>query len=257
MRAKKSYGQHFLTNEEYAQRIADALVLTDQYDNVLEIGPGKGMLTKYLIDKPYHLKVVESDKDMVAYLKEHYPSLANDIVSANFLSLRGDEYFNAPFAMIGNYPYNISSQILMKAVEYRQLVPELVGMFQKEVAERVVAGPGNKTYGVIGILVQAFFECSYLFTVSKHHFNPPPKVESAVIRLERRDTPLVSDELWPIFRQTVKVTFGQRRKMLRNTLKPLLSVEELKDPFYQSRPEQVSVPELVEIARKVKAFRDA
>ena len=157
--------------------------------------------------------------------------------------------------MIGNYPYNISSQILMKAVEYRLLVPELVGMFQKEVAERVVAGPGSKTYGVIGILVQAFFECTYLFTVGKNEFSPPPKVESAVIRLQRRETPLVTDELWPVFRQTVKVTFGQRRKMLRNTLKTLLSPEELQDPFYQSRPEQISVVDLVEIARKVDAFR--
>jgi len=256
LRAKKSYGQHFLTNDEYAQRIADALVLTDEYDGVLEIGPGKGMLTKYLIDKPYHLKVVEADKDMVTYLEKHYPTLRNDIISANFLSLRPNEYFNAPFAIIGNYPYNISSQILMKAVESRHLVPELVGMFQKEVAERVVAGPGSKVYGVIGILVQAYYEPTYLFTVSKQHFNPPPKVESAVIRLERRSTPLVSDDLWPVFRQIVKVVFGQRRKMLRNTLKPLLDAEELKKPYYQARPEQISVVELAEIARKVKKFRD-
>lgn len=256
MRAKKSYGQHFLTNEEFAQQIADALILTDQYDSVLEIGPGKGMLTKYLIDQSYHLKVVEADKDMVSYLEEHYPTLSKDIISANFLSLRPDEYFDAPFAMIGNYPYNISSQILMKAVDYRHLVPELVGMFQKEVAERVAAGPGSKIYGVIGILVQAFYKTTYLFTVGKEHFNPPPKVESAVIRLERRETPLVTDELWPVFRQVVKITFGQRRKMLRNTLKPLLSPEELLDPYYQSRPEQISVVDFVTIAQKVKAFRD-
>ncbi len=252
LRAKKSYGQHFLTNEHYAQRIADSLEWTDQYEHVLEIGPGKGMLTKYLLDKSFSLKVVEADRDMVAYLQEHYPVLSTDIIAANFLRLKLDEIFPGSFAIIGNYPYNISSQILMKTVEYRDRVPEMVGMFQKEVAERVVAGPGSKTYGVIGVLVQAFYDTQYLFTVGKGNFSPPPKVQSAVIRLRRRDVPLVEDSLWRSFKQAVKVTFGQRRKMLRNTLKPFLSPDRLQDEFFQKRPEQVSVEDFVQIARWIE-----
>jgi len=258
VQAKKSYGQHFLTNEKYAQAIADALLLTDQYADVLEVGPGQGMLTKYLLEKPFALKVVEADRDMVAYLAQHYRQLpAADVIEADFLKLRLHEYFAGPFAIIGNFPYNISSQILIKAVDYRDRVPELVGMFQKEVADRVVAPPGSKTYGIIGILVQAFFEPHYLFTVTPDNFNPPPKVQSAVIRLVRRAEPLVSDELWKTFRQVVKVTFGQRRKMLRNTLKPLLSPTTLEDPRYQQRPEQISVEGFVEIAEAVLAAQEA
>lgn len=255
MRAKKSYGQHFLTNEVYAERIAKALELTDQYSEVLEVGPGQGMLTKHLLERPFKLKVVEADKDMVAYLQAHYPELKDDIISANFLRVKLEEEFEGSFAIVGNYPYNISSQILIKTIDYRDRVPEMVGMFQKEVADRVVAGPGSKTYGVIGILVQAFFETSYLFTVSKGNFNPPPKVESAVIRLVRRQEPLVSEQLWSTFKQIVKISFGQRRKMLRNTLKPFLSKEELQAELYQSRPEQISVASFVEIAQKAYAFK--
>ncbi len=251
MRAKKSYGQHFLNSEPIAERIADSLLLTDQYNEVLEIGPGQGMLTKYLLEKDYHLKVVEADKDMVAYLQQHYPQLSKDIISANFLSLNLKDYFKGSFAVIGNYPYNISSQILIKMIEYREQIPEMVGMFQKEVAERVVAGPGSKTYGVIGILVQVFFEPTYLFTVKRTHFSPPPKVQSAIIRLVRRETPLIEDELWSTFKQVVKITFGQRRKMLRNTLKSFLEADDLQNPRFQARPEQLSVVEFVELAKKI------
>ena len=251
MRAKKSYGQHFLNSEPIAERIADSLLLTDQYSQVLEIGPGQGMLTKYLLEKDYHLKVVEADKDMVAYLQQHYPPLSKDIISANFLSLNLKDYFKGSFAVIGNYPYNISSQILIKMIEYREQIPEMVGMFQKEVAERVVAGPGSKTYGVIGILVQVFFEPTYLFTVKRTNFSPPPKVQSAIIRLVRRETPLIEDELWPTFKQVVKITFGQRRKMLRNTLKSFLEADDLQNPRFQARPEQLSVAEFVELAKKI------
>lgn len=251
MRAKKSYGQHFLTNESYAQKIADALQLTDQYNAVLEVGPGQGMLTKYLIEKDFQLKVVEADPDMVVYLWDHYPQLGNDnIISSNFLRVKLEEHFEDQFALIGNYPYNISSQILIKTIDYRDRIPEMVGMFQKEVADRVAADPGSKTYGVIGVLVQAFFKVEYLFKVSAGNFNPPPKVESAVIRLVRLADPPVSDELWPAYRRVVKAAFGQRRKMMRNTLKPFLSKEELQDERYQLRPEQVSVADFVEIAQK-------
>jgi 16S rRNA (adenine1518-N6/adenine1519-N6)-dimethyltransferase len=258
VRAKKSYGQHFLTNELYAQQIADALQLTDQYQQVIEIGPGQGMLTKYLLKKDVDLKVVEADPDMVAYLHTHYPQLdPGNIISANFLRLKLEEVFTGPFAIIGNYPYNISSQILIKTIEYRNQVPEMVGMFQKEVADRIVAGPGSKTYGIIGVLVQAFFHTEYLFSVGSGNFNPPPKVKSAVIRLVRREEPLVREELWPTFRQTVKLSFGQRRKMLRNTLKGVLSPEEIQHERYQLRPEQISVEALAEIAEKVLEQRKA
>ncbi|MEM1216133.1 MAG: 16S rRNA (adenine(1518)-N(6)/adenine(1519)-N(6))-dimethyltransferase RsmA [Bacteroidota bacterium] len=251
MRAKKSYGQHFLTSELYAQRIADALRLTDQYADVLEVGPGQGMLTKYLLEKSFHLKVVEADRDMVHYLAMNYPQLASkDVISANFLRVKLEDHFQGSFAIIGNYPYNISSQILIKTVDYRDRVPEMVGMFQKEVADRVVAKPGSKTYGVIGVLVQAFYHTEYLFTVSRGNFNPPPKVQSAVIRLERRVDPLVSDELWPAFRRVVKGAFNMRRKMLRNTLKPFLPPEELQNEQYKLRPEQISVEDFVAIAEK-------
>lgn len=258
VRAKKSYGQHFLTNEQYAQQIADALQLTDQYNQVLEIGPGQGMLTKYLLKKDFDLKVVEADPDMVAYLHTHYPQLAvSNIISANFLRLKLEEIFTGPFAIIGNYPYNISSQILIKTIEYRDQVPEMAGMFQKEVADRVVAGPGSKTYGIIGVLVQAFFHTEYLFSVGRGNFNPPPKVKSAVIRLVRREDPLVREELWSAFRQTVKLSFGQRRKMLRNSLKSILSPEEIQHERYQLRPEQISLEAFVEIAEKVLEQRNS
>ncbi|MEL6656084.1 MAG: 16S rRNA (adenine(1518)-N(6)/adenine(1519)-N(6))-dimethyltransferase RsmA [Bacteroidota bacterium] len=256
MRAKKSYGQHFLTNESYAQRIADALQLSDQYDQVLEVGPGKGMLTKYLLEKDFQLKVVEADPDMVVYLRNNYQQLSEqDIIAANFLRVALEEHFSGAFAIIGNYPYNISSQILIKTIDYRHAVPEMAGMFQKEVADRVVAGPGSKTYGVIGVLVQAFYEVEYLFTVGAGNFNPPPKVKSAVIRLVRRRQPLVDDELWRTFRQVVKLSFGQRRKMLRNSLKSLLPAEELQNATFQLRPEQIELEKFVEIAKLVEANR--
>ena len=251
MKAKKSYGQHFLTNEHYAERIADSLQLTDQYQEVLEVGPGKGVLTKYLLQKDFRLKVVEADRDMVAYLHKHFPILSTDIIEGDFLRVRLEDHFSGPFAIIGNYPYNISSQILLKTVKYRQQVPEMAGMFQKEVADRVVAGPGSKTYGVIGVLVQAFYEAEYLFGVSPGNFSPPPKVKSAVIRLTRKENPPVSDALWPVFRRIVKITFGQRRKMLRNTLKQDLSPARLQDAFFQQRPERLGLEEFVQIANWV------
>ncbi|MEZ4986746.1 MAG: 16S rRNA (adenine(1518)-N(6)/adenine(1519)-N(6))-dimethyltransferase RsmA [Saprospiraceae bacterium] len=252
MQAKKSYGQHFLTNEMYAQRIADALQWTNLYHAVLEVGPGKGMLTKYLLEKDFQLKVVEADRDMVDYLQQHYPALAPaNIIAADFLKVRLSDHFPDSFAIIGNYPYNISSQILIKTIDYRHQVPEMVGMFQKEVADRVVAQPGSKTYGVIGVLVQAFYDTQYLFTVGAGNFNPPPKVQSAVIRLARREVPLVSDEVWPSFRQVVKLAFGQRRKMLRNSVKSLFPPAVLAEAIFEKRPEQISVQEFVALAQRI------
>jgi 16S rRNA (adenine1518-N6/adenine1519-N6)-dimethyltransferase len=254
VRAKKSYGQHFLTNESYAQRIADALQWTDQYEEVLEVGPGQGMLTKYLLEKDFRLKVVEADRDMVAYLKKHYPNLTPNIIAEDFLRVPLHHHFEGSFALIGNYPYNISSQILIRTVEYHDRIPEMVGMFQKEVADRVVAGPGSKTYGVISVLVQAYYETHYLFTVKKGNFNPPPKVQSAVIRLARRPEPLVPAGLWRTFRRVVKLSFGQRRKMLRNSLKSQLPAEQLQDELFQERPERLDVQTFVDIAKRVAAY---
>jgi len=246
LKAKKSYGQHFLTNEEITSNIADALV--GLHSNVLEVGPGKGMLTKYLLEKDYKLLVVEADRDMVGYLKKNFPALQNHIVSADFLKVPIATLFQEqPFALIGNFPYNISSQILFKMVENRSLIPEMVGMFQKEVAERVIAPPGNKTYGVVSVLIQAWYKGEYLFTVDKSNFNPPPKVQSGVIRLTRKDNDTLGcDE--KLFKSVVKQAFSQRRKMLRNTMKPFLTESSLlSEPLFTQRPERLSVEDFIDL----------
>lgn len=252
MRAKKSYGQHFLTNEHYAKSIAESLQLTEQYDHVLEVGPGQGMLTKHLLDRTdaFELTVSEADKDMVAYLEEHYPQLSDRIVAGDFLKARLRKLFDGkPFGLIGNYPYNISSQILFKMLDNYDLIPEMSGMFQKEVADRVVASSGSKTYGVVGVLVQARYTGKVILNVGPGNFNPPPRVESAVIRLVRREVPLVPDEHWGRFKHIVKSAFGMRRKMLRNSLKSAFSKDLIKDDaFFQRRPEQVTLEDFVELA---------
>ncbi|WP_116125000.1 16S rRNA (adenine(1518)-N(6)/adenine(1519)-N(6))-dimethyltransferase RsmA [Lewinella sp. IMCC34183] len=249
MRAKKSYGQHFLTNEHYARQIAEALQRTGKYDHVLEVGPGQGMLTKYLLEREedFTLTVSEADRDMVAYLNVHYPQLADRIQEGDFLRLRLDRLFGGEaFGLVGNFPYNISSQILIKLLDNYRQIPEMVGMFQKEVADRVIIGHGSKVYGVIGVLVQVRYEPSLLFNVSRGNFAPPPKVESAVIRLLRREEPLVPDHLYGRFKHVVKSAFGQRRKMLRNSLKSVFRPDTLAEgEIFRRRPEQVSVEEFV------------
>lgn len=249
MRAKKSYGQHFLNNEQIAERIAHLLRPGEAYRRVLEIGPGKGMLTKYLLDRDFRLTVVEADRDMVSYLQRHFPSLKEDIIPADFLKVPLDQLFSEPFAIIGNFPYNISSQILFKMLEYRHLIPELVGMFQLEVAKRVIAPPGTKVYGVISVLVQAYYEGELCVSVDNTNFTPPPKVQSGVIRLRRKEQAEIDyDE--KLFRRVVKQAFGQRRKMLRNTMKSILSDRELlADPFFNQRPEKLSVADFVQLTR--------
>ncbi len=249
MKAKKSFGQHFLVNDHISARIADALTNTSTDRRVLEVGPGKGMLTKHLLSR-YDLKVVELDRDMVDYLKHNFPDLENKIISLDFLKLDLTKVFNEkPFLLIGNYPYNISSQIVFKMLDNRQLIPEMVGMFQKEVAERIVAPPGTKTYGVISVLVQAYYHGEYLFKVSPGSFNPPPKVMSAVIRLKRKEKlSLECNE--KRFKTVVKICFGQRRKMIRNTLKSLISDSELlKDDLFSKRPEQLALEDFIKITK--------
>lgn len=253
MKAKKSFGQHFLNREDIAEQIANSLEKGALYKRVMEVGPGRGMLTKYLLEIEKELLVVEADRDMVLFLNKHYPALKNQIVSADFLrvdlaSIVQDE----PFGLIGNFPYNISTQILFKMLDYKELIPEMVGMFQKEVAQRVVAPPGSKTYGVTSVLIQAYYDGEYLFSVDKSCFTPPPKVQSGVIRLTRKEnTELACDP--KLFRRVVKQAFSQRRKMLRNTMKMFLKDDPLlKEPLFEKRPEKLSVQDFIELTLEIE-----
>lgn len=257
MKAKKSFGQHFLINEPLSEKIANSLMMESDIRNVLEIGPGKGVLTKYLLEQDINLRVVEADKDMVTYLETNYPKLQGNIIFLDFLKLNMKKVFDGqPFYMIGNYPYNISSQILFKMVKHRELIPEMVGMFQKEVSDRVIAPPGSKTYGVVSVLIQAYYEGETVVKVNPGSFNPPPKVMSSVIRLRRKENFELGCD-YGFFRTVVKTAFGQRRKMLRNTLKglvkdPLL----LKEAYFTRRPEELGVEEFVDLTLKIQASQE-
>ena len=232
VRAKKSYGQHFLTSEDIARRIADSLTISGETPQVLEVGPGQGFLTKYLLEKKIDLRVVEADHDMVNHLHLNYVQLHGKVIAEDFLKMDFKQAFpDNQFSIIGNFPYNISSQIVFKMLNHRERIPELIGMFQKEMAKRIIASPGGKDYGVISVLTQAHYEGEYLFSVSNNNFDPPPKVESGVIRLRRKVEELGCDK--KLFRQIVKQAFSQRRKMLRNTLKSFLNKEDL--TLYTSR----------------------
>jgi len=251
VRAKKHLGQHFLKDESIASKIADSLSF-EGYQNVLEIGPGMGVLTKYLLKKEKTIWVVEIDTESIDYLKSHYLHLTDRIINADFLKMDLASHFNdEPLAIIGNFPYNISSQIVFKAIEFRDLIPEFSGMFQKEVAMRIAAGPGSKTYGIISVLTQAFYEVEYLFTVPPTVFNPPPRVDSGVIRLVRKkDYHLPVDV--PFFFRVVKTAFNQRRKTLRNSLKSFQISDKLKeDVIFAQRPEQLSVEQFIELTKSL------
>ncbi|MFK7806598.1 MAG: 16S rRNA (adenine(1518)-N(6)/adenine(1519)-N(6))-dimethyltransferase RsmA [Saprospiraceae bacterium] len=256
MRAKKSYGQHFLRNEQITEDIAKSLLFSQSTDNVLEIGPGKGMLTKYLLKMPFEFKAVEADEDMVFYLRKHFPEAAENIIYYDFMKLNLPQVFDGePFSIIGNFPYNISSQILFRMLDVRELVPELVGMFQKEVAQRIVSGPGSKAYGVISVLIQAYYNGTYLFEVDKSEFDPPPKVQSAVIRLERKDNQDLGCNP-KLFKSIVKQSFSQRRKMLRNTMKTHIKGHPfLQEEFFKQRPEELSVEDFVWLTQKIEAIK--
>lgn len=253
VKAKKHLGQHFLKDETIAKNIADALTLKD-YKTVLEIGPGMGVLTKYLLEKPVNTYVIEIDTESVEYLNTHYPKLSGKIISEDFLKYNINKVFeNEPFAIIGNFPYNISSQIVFKTLELRKQIPEFSGMFQKEVAERICEKKGSKAYGILSVLVQAFYDAEYLFTVPEHVFNPPPKVKSGVLRLIRKENfYLPCDE--KLFFNVVKTAFNQRRKTLRNSLKGFNLKDTLKeDPIFNLRPEQLSVEEFITLTKKIEA----
>lgn len=251
VKPKKFLGQHFLTDLSVAERIADTL--KDYVGTpVLEVGPGMGVLTQYLIAKGHDLKVVELDRESVDYLHANFPELEGKVIGEDFLQLDVASMYDGQFCIIGNYPYNISSQIFFKVLDYRDQVVCCSGMLQKEVAERIAAGPGSKTYGILSVLLQAWYDIEYLFTVSEHVFNPPPKVKSGVIRLVRNNVrELGCDE--SMFKTIVKLSFGQRRKTLRNSLRSFAkNPEVLTDEIFNKRPEQLSVAEFIRLTNLLK-----
>lgn len=253
VKAKKHLGQHFLKDEQVAKNIADTLQLKG-YEDILEIGPGMGVLTKYMLEKPVTTYVVEIDTESVEYLELHYPKLHGKIIAKDFLKYDINEVFKGKqFAIIGNFPYNISTQIVFKMLELRNQIPEFSGMFQKEVAERICEKKGSKTYGILSVLVQAFYEAEYLFTVDENVFNPPPKVKSGVLRLTRKENfSLPCDE--KMFFRVVKTGFQQRRKTLRNSLKTMNLSDALReDTIFNLRPEQLSVDDFINITLKIQA----
>jgi len=246
IKAKKSYGQHFLINESLAESIANEAVEISRNYPVLEIGPGKGVLTKYLFEKMIRFNSVESDIDMIEYLHTHYPGIDIHLIYKDFLKLSFDDIFpEEQFVLFGNFPYNISSQIIFKMIENYKRVPVLIGMFQKEVAERIVAQPGNKDYGILSVLTQAHYDGKIIYKVKPGSFSPPPKVDSSVIRLERKENPEIGCN-GKLFKSIVKITFNQRRKMIRNTIKGMVNDSEfLQNEFFNLRPEQLSVEDFV------------
>jgi 16S rRNA (adenine1518-N6/adenine1519-N6)-dimethyltransferase len=250
VRPKKHLGQHFLKDAFVAQRIAKSLS-GKGYDHMVEIGPGTGVLTRFLLERSAHLSVVEIDTESVQYLKQHYDFAPEDIISADFLRLPLLEVFPKPFALIGNYPYNISSQIIFKALEFKDHIPEIGGMFQKEVAERIVAGPGSKAYGIISVLCALYYKGEYLFDVEPEVFNPPPKVRSGVISLKRRnlmEEPFDDKKL----KTLVKTAFGQRRKTLRNALKSIpLDKDSRTEDLLSKRAEQLKPEEFVWLTNRI------
>jgi 16S rRNA (adenine1518-N6/adenine1519-N6)-dimethyltransferase len=245
VRAKKHLGQHFLKDMNIANKIVDGLTGHGGYNKVLEIGPGMGVLTQFLVQKPaYSTYVIEIDTESVAYLKKHYEELTPRIIEGDFLKYDTSEVFPEPFAIIGNFPYNISSQIFFKVLQMPDQVPEVVCMLQKEVAQRIASPPGNKDYGILSVLLQAFYDISYLVSVPPGAFDPPPKVQSGVIRLARNSTKALACDQKLFFR-VVKTAFNQRRKTLRNALKPIGEFNE--HPLLTKRAEQLSVADFVEL----------
>lgn len=253
VRAKKGLGQHFLRDHQIASDIVDSLLLGNR-TKVLEVGPGMGVLTRYLLQKKeYETTVVEIDRESVGYLKTYLPELKDRIIEGDFLHMDLVKLYSSdPFSLIGNFPYNISSQILFKVLDNKEIIPEVVGMLQKEVAERICAGPGSKTYGILSVLLQAWYKVEYLFTVNEDVFDPPPKVKSAVVRLTSngRDSLGCNERL---FRAIVKQSFNQRRKMLRNSIKSFTPrYDELDPKILTQRPEQLSVSEFVALTNEIE-----
>lgn len=256
VKPKKNLGQHFLTDLSIAKRIADTVDACPEIP-VLEIGPGMGVLTQYLVEKPRVVKAVEIDAESVAYLYERFPKLHENILGEDFLQMDLTQIFDGKqFVLTGNYPYDISSQIFFKMLDFKDLIPCCTGMIQREVALRMAAAPGSKAYGILSVLIQAWYDVEYLFTVDENVFNPPPKVKSAVIRMTRNDvTDIGCDE--QLFKRVVKTVFNQRRKMLRVSLRQIFNNGKPTDGFYEQdimtkRPEQLSIPQFVELTNMVE-----
>lgn len=256
VKPKKNLGQHFLTDLSIAKRIADTVDACPEIP-ILEIGPGMGVLTQYLVEKPRVVKAVEIDAESVAYLYERFPKLHENILGEDFLQMDLTQIFDGKqFVLTGNYPYDISSQIFFKMLDYKDLIPCCTGMIQREVALRMAAAPGSKAYGILSVLIQAWYDVEYLFTVDENVFNPPPKVKSAVIRMTRNDvTDIGCNE--QLFKRVVKTVFNQRRKMLRVSLRQIFNNGKPMDGFYEQdimtkRPEQLSIPQFVELTNMVE-----
>lgn len=248
IRPKKHLGQHFLKDEKIASDIADALTGHGNYKTVLEVGPGTGVLTQFLLQKGFDLHAIEMDSEAIRYLNQHYPQLSDNLIEGDFLKLDVRSITKEPLAIIGNFPYNISTQIFFKVLENKNQIPEVVGMLQKEVAERIAAPPGSKTYGILSVLLQAFYHIEYLFTVPPEVFNPPPKVHSAVIRIKRNNVEkLDCDE--KKFKMVVKTAFNQRRKTLRNALRSLTFATAPNEHILTLRAERLSVEDFVQITK--------
>ena len=252
VRAKKHLGQHFLCDENIAKKIVNALIEKDKISPLIEIGSGTGVLTKYLINDLEYFFALDIDRESVEYLKTQYPDKTEKILYADFLEADLIKMCGEKFNVIGNFPYNISSQIMFKVLEHRNNANVIVGMFQKEVAQRMAEKPGTKTYGILSVLLQAFYNIEYLFTVHENVFSPQPKVKSAVLRFERNDVKQLkcNEEL---FFKVVKTTFNQRRKQIRNSIKPLFFSQEATHPLFEKRPEQLSVAQFTELTNFVEA----
>ena len=251
VKAKKHLGQHFLTDKNICQKIANQYQKSRGCKKVLEIGPGMGALTEFLLKNDLDVWAMDVDTESIDYLKKNFPALEGKLLEADFLkadlnALLGDE----PFSVVGNFPYNISSQILFKCIDFRNQIPEIMGMFQREVAQRVAESPGSKQYGILSVLLQTYYDIDYCFTVDEHVFNPPPKVKSGVIRCVRNDRDkLPCDE--KLFKQLVKMSFNQRRKTIRNSIKPLIKGKGLDHEFLALRPEVLSVNQFIELTQLV------
>lgn len=255
VRAKKHLGQHFLKDKNICKKIAEQYTRHNDCKVAIEIGPGMGALTEFLLhDEQTEWWALDVDSESVDYLKIHYPQLGNRIVFGDFLKMNPFEMVgNRPFAVVGNFPYNISSQILFKCIDYKDHIPEIMGMFQREVAMRVAEKPGSKTYGILSVLLQAYYDIDYCFTVDEHVFDPPPKVKSGVIRCVRNArTHLPCDE--KLFKHVVKMSFNQRRKTIRNSIKALLPTGHPDHPMLQLRPERLGVEEFIELTQWVESI---
>ncbi len=256
VRAKKHLGQHFLTDQNICHKIALQYKKHHQCSRVLEIGAGMGALTTFLLERgDLDVSVLDVDNDSVEYLKRHFPSLENKLFEADFLKTDLQKIMgNDPFGVVGNFPYNISTQILFKCLEHRNQIPEIMGMFQKEVAVRIAEKPGSKSYGIMSVLMQAFYDIEYCFTVDEHVFSPPPKVKSGVIRCTRNNRKTFPcDE--KLFIQVVKMSFNQRRKTIRNSIKQLIGPELFDHPLLTLRPERLSVDDFIELTTEIEKIK--